>query len=465
MAQHNGNADAGLRGKHNDNVVNESNVTRAQWWHNGADRAIHSGGPSLLVQSSASLSVQSLPASSVALNQQSLLPENGGENSNDRILAPPPAVHPYYGREHVPGNGLAPPPYPWGRRNVHDRLGPIPPINNQPNVYAAFVGGNGNGQDPFPFMPLDMSNGPSHFVPTAGGYVPGPPVSSVPPVPSMAAPLPPFVPLGYDPSLDRNLRMLDVMQGMQDQMQQMQREMLVMRHGNATVPASVSPAPPIVPGPPPAPPGPIRPQVQYAAPVGAPQFARFVPAPPSGYAPRLSAAPPLPPMPPAGFPGHSILGAPPMGGPAAPFAAPGGPFPLTGGAFDYPRLQAPAPVGLRPDTFSPVQPSKPLLIEDFLTVNIVKALQNGAPQKLVMDGVTGAISALPDMSGGVVTRKMRCPDLPAWLKASDRIIHCLVTNGCDSGLGICPVQGLVHDSALGFEMRRPWLAVGYLLGI
>jgi hypothetical protein len=132
------------------------------------------------------------------------------------------------------------------------------------------------------------------------------------------------------------------------------------------------------------------------------------------------------------------------GPPAAPYAgapvpAPpafGRPFPRTG--FDYTRLQmpgAPAPPAPRQTTFSapfvPVQPPKPLLIDDFLTVYAVHALKS-APNRLLFDNTTGSISFQPDMTG-VSAKKIKCPDLPALLKASERIKSALLQLGAIQG--------------------------------
>jgi hypothetical protein len=154
-----------------------------------------------------------------------------------------------------------------------------------------------------------------------------------------------------------------------------------------------------------APPGPIRPQAHYGAPLGA-QFAPQRPPAAPGYMPA-----PAPPM--GGFPAAPFA-PPPAYPPAAPPPAYGptaaGPFPRTG--FDFTRLQAPAPQGDWPSTFLspfvPVQPHKPLLIDDLLTVNAVNALKF-APNKLLIDNATGYISFQPDISG-VSTRKIKRPD-------------------------------------------------------
>jgi hypothetical protein len=183
---------------------------------------------------------------------------------------------------------------------------------------------------------------------------------------------------------------------------------------SAVAPASICPAP------------------QYAEP--APQFAPYVapPSVPSFVVPSQGVpAGPLPP---------NVVGAPPqyafqqlafapMPAYYNPFASvpPGGS--PSGGAFPRTGLPPPAAAaphhGRRPSTFSDplpssvlVQPAKPLLIDDFLSVNALHALKL-APQKLMLDPTGGFIMVQPALSG--TSSKTKCPDLPAWIKASERI--------------------------------------------
>jgi hypothetical protein len=83
------------------------------------------------------------------------------------------------------------------------------------------------------------------------------------------------------------------------------------------------------------------------------------------------------------------------------------------------------------DGFIPVQPSKPLLIDDFLSLNAPNALKS-APGKLMIDSHGTGIYVQTDLSG-VGTKKIKCPDLPAWLKASDKIKAALITMGAIQG--------------------------------
>jgi hypothetical protein len=114
-----------------------------------------------------------------------------------------------------------------------------------------------------------------------------------------------------------------------------------------------------------------------------------IPQPAFGAPPAYHAAMPPPPAGP-------YAGAP---GPVPP--AFGGPFSRMG--FNFIRLQmpgAPAPAAPRQSTYAalfvPVQPPKPLLIDDFLTVNAMHALS--APNRLLFDNTSGLISFWPDMT-------------------------------------------------------------------
>jgi hypothetical protein len=51
---------------------------------------------------------------------------------------------------------------------------------------------------------------------------------------------------------------------------------------------------------------------------------------------------------------------------------------------------------------------------------------------LLFDNTTGSISFQPDMTGGSA-KKIKCPDLPAWLKASERIKSALLQLGAIQG--------------------------------
>jgi hypothetical protein len=204
---------------------------------------------------------------------------------------------------------------------------------------------------------------------------------------------------------------------------------------------------------------PVRPVAQYAAaavsaahafapymaPPGAlvPPYAHVSLAPPSqvGGGP-LPGAPPQYMFQPGAFAPPSAYYNPftPDGGPAPPA---GGPFPRTGFHPGPARPTGPGacrpsmfslPSSLAPDEFAPVQPAKPLLIDDFLSVNALNALKM-APNKLLVDPFGGSILLQPasDMSGTMSTKKAKCPDLPAWLKASERIKTALVSMGAIRG--------------------------------
>jgi hypothetical protein len=113
----------------------------------------------------------------------------------------------------------------------------------------------------------------------------------------------------------------------------------------------------------------------------------------------------------------------------APVASAGGLFPRTGlqsvlGGPTAAPICRPStyPISLTQvgmDGFIPVQPAKPLLIHDFLSLNALNALKS-APEKLMVDLQGIGIYVQTDLSG-VGTKKMKCPDLPAWLKASDKM--------------------------------------------
>jgi hypothetical protein len=104
----------------------------------------------------------------------------------------------------------------------------------------------------------------------------------------------------------------------------------------------------------------------------------------------------------------------PNGGPAPPA---GGPFPRTGFHPGPARPTGPGarrpgtfppPSSLAPNEFVPVQPAKPLLIDDFFSVNALNALKM-APHKLLVDPSGGSIllQPAPDMSGAMSTKKAK----------------------------------------------------------
>jgi hypothetical protein len=84
-----------------------------------------------------------------------------------------------------------------------------------------------------------------------------------------------------------------------------------------------------------------------------------------------------------------------------------------------------------PDGFVPVQPPEPLLIDDFLTVSSLDAVCN-AVQKVLLDSTSGSILLQPEMLG-VNYKKVKCPDLPSWMAASDRIKCSLIQTGAIRG--------------------------------
>jgi hypothetical protein len=214
-----------------------------------------------------------------------------------------------------------------------------------------------------------------------------------------------------------------------------------------------APALPVPPAASVAPFAPVRPVAQHvgAAPA-VPQFAPYVAAPVGGPAsqPYVSVAPagPPPPAPPAppvyvyqqtAFAPQPSYYNPFSGGCAAPAPA-GVPFPRTG-FHPGPSRAAPqlASTSVFPssfaspsaDAFVPVQPAKPLLIDDFLSVNALHALKV-APHKLMIDPSGGGIFVQPDMSG-VSSKKTKCPDLSAWLKAFEKIKAALLALGAIRG--------------------------------
>jgi hypothetical protein len=83
------------------------------------------------------------------------------------------------------------------------------------------------------------------------------------------------------------------------------------------------------------------------------------------------------------------------------------------------------------DGFIPVQPAKPLLINDFHSLNALNALKP-APGKLMVDSQGTRFYVQTNLSG-VGTKNIKCPDLPAWLKASNKIKAALITMGAIQG--------------------------------
>jgi hypothetical protein len=242
------------------------------------------------------------------------------------------------------------------------------------------------------------------FVPTTGGVAPGPQALGMASTPPNPDPL-----QALAATLQANLAQ-SIPAGIREYMQAQR---------GAPVPPTVAPVP-------------IRPEAHYGAPPGlVPPIAPFPPL--GGILPPALGPPPAyhAPMPPP-------TAAPYAGAPVfAPPSAFGGPFPRLG--FDFTRLQMPgAPVPPAPcqssfaAPFVPVQPPKPLLIDDFLTVNAFHALKS-APNRLLFDNTTGSISFKPDMTG-VSATKIKCSDLPAWLKAFERIKTALLQLGAIQGL-------------------------------
>ena len=202
-----------------------------------------------------------------------------------------------------------------------------------------------------------------------------------------------------------------------------------------------------IPPQPAAPPGPIRHEAHYFAPsVGAPPVTHYgpplvAPVPLQASGSMMGGVPPPAFAPPPAYNVAAHPPAPPFGGAPGPaLPAYGGPFPrtgFTGPGFDFSRLHAPAPAppgpppSTFPSSFVPVQPHKRLLIDDFLTVNALNALKS-APNKLMIDNSNGSISFQPDMSG-VSAKKIKCHDLPAYLKSSERIKIALLQIGAIQG--------------------------------
>jgi hypothetical protein len=73
------------------------------------------------------------------------------------------------------------------------------------------------------------------------------------------------------------------------------------------------------------------------------------------------------------------------------------------------------------DGFVPVQPAKPLLIDDFLSVSAISAAKT-APHKVLVDSTSGSIVLQPADSTGLNYKKVKCPDIPSWMAAADRIV-------------------------------------------
>jgi hypothetical protein len=156
-------------------------------------------------------------------------------------------------------------------------------------------------------------------------------------------------------------------------------------------------------------------------------------APPSAYQPSVGPFPAPPaPVPPQPF-YHPYAG-------GVGIAPNGGAFPRTG--FSAPPGEHGAVPVRRSNTFHPpthtssagfipIQPAKPLLIDDFLPFYALHALK-AAPGKLMVDPRGQSLFVPTDLSG-VGTKKLKCPDLPAWLKASDKNKSALITMGAIQG--------------------------------
>ena len=315
--------------------------------------------------------------------------ERGGNGLEEQIFPPSLMVSEVSARLAAPngapyGDNASFPDSLMGRRPVFERLGPFLGTNpvhefrgfHTPPVHTA-------GYGPAGYHSPD--NGHT-FVPTSAGTLPGPPVN-------------------FAHTDDRLHQLQEAVKGLQNQ-----------------IAAFANP-----------PQGPIRPQAQYAAPGGGPQFGPYNPPLPPG-PPPATAAVELPPL----FYGGPQVGFQPaaFAPPAAYAQPPQGPIPRTG--FNHARLQAPP--GPRQSTypapFVPIQPARPLLISEFLTVTAVNALK-GASHKLLIDNATGSLTVQPDMSG-LTTKKIKCPDILAWMKASERIKSVLIAMGA--------IQGPDYDS-------------------
>jgi hypothetical protein len=295
---------------------------------------------------------------------------------------------------------------------VHERLGPQVGFYHNPETGAfhtppGLPPSAGYGHAPTaPLFPLPGENAPGLFIPTTGGFAPGPQAPGRAPVAQNPDPL-----QALAATLQANLAH-SIQAGIRDYMQ---------AQGGGPVP------PPPCPGP-----SPAGTAICYPPRTGSPSRTGS----PHGLGPLMGG------IPQPAFDRPPTYQMPPP--PAAPYAgAPVpaplvflGPFPRTG--FDYTRLQlpgTPVPPAPRQSTFSapfvPVQPPKPLLIDDFLTLNAVHALKS-APNRLLFDNTTGSIPFEPDMTG-VSAKKIKCPDLPAWLKASERIKSALLQLGAIQG--------------------------------
>jgi hypothetical protein len=85
------------------------------------------------------------------------------------------------------------------------------------------------------------------------------------------------------------------------------------------------------------------------------------------------------------------------------------------------------------DGFVPVQPAKPLLIDDFLSVSAISAAKT-APHKVLVDSTSGSIVLQPADSTGLNYKKVKCPDIPSWMAAADRIKWALVNSEAIRGM-------------------------------
>jgi hypothetical protein len=85
------------------------------------------------------------------------------------------------------------------------------------------------------------------------------------------------------------------------------------------------------------------------------------------------------------------------------------------------------------DGFVPVQPAKPLLIDDFLSVSAISAAKT-ASHKVLVDSTCGSIVLQPADLTGLNYKKVKCPDIPSWMAAADRIKWALVNSEAIRGM-------------------------------
>ncbi|GAQ87088.1 hypothetical protein KFL_003300120 [Klebsormidium nitens] len=320
-------------------------------------------------------------------------------------------------------------------RSIHERLGPQVGFQHNRETGAFHTPPGlpqgaryGHAFNP-PQFPPNGGEGPTMFVPTTGGTAPGPqPYGGAPVI------------AGYDPlqALEQRLQATltsSIQGGIREYMQ---------APGHGAPPQT---APPVL----------IRPEARYGAPPGvAPPAAHFPPQVPGA---TLGGIPPPPFAPPPAYPVQTAL--PPaafyFGGPAPAPPTSAGPFPRTG--FDYARLSqvtAPMPTGPRQSTFPghfvPVQPPKPLLVDDFLTVNAANAQwTTGAPFDILCPMRMAHFAAMaaarvnkpgqPFLETGTGTRRSagtaRGPRGPRY----DRCFTWFNTGACANGAACLYVKG------------------------